>query len=80
MRRVGSDQPSPTACRTLLRGSREGLRMHDHLPDAQHVLAVVVADQGEHPRNHIREALLRECLAIRVRMRFTNHDALYALS
>jgi len=33
-------------------------RRHDHLPDAGHVLAVVVAQQGKHPSDDLGEAVL----------------------
>src|SRR5271157_1128692 len=38
---------------------REDWRRHHHLPDAGHVLAVVVAHQGKHPDDHLRETFLR---------------------
>jgi hypothetical protein len=41
-----------------LRGPREPGRRHSHLPDAGHVLTIVVAQEREHPRDHLGEAVL----------------------
>lgn len=52
------------------------------MPDAGHVLAVVVAHQGKHPRDHLREAALwhgaghdTDCLALVGRGQALPHEA-----
>jgi len=73
-RRDSPSQLCPLIANRLLDellGSREGWRRHHHLQDTGHVLAVVVAQQGKHPRDQLREAVLRhgachdtDCLAL----------------